>query len=142
MAAPLLDLNTLVERETVTIDGTRYDMRSDMELSLFELAALERSADKVHAFSRELELTPEQRTEYEQLLERAVAIIMVAPPDVLARLRTGQREAILWTFIALSRPGLVPSRATAEPPTKARPKTRSASARASRGSTVARRKRG
>jgi len=141
--SPVLDLTTLLHRETVRIDGVRYDLKNDKELSIFDLARLERTAARIQAIDGAEATSPEQRADYDRLLEVAVRLVLVAPDAVHAALKTAHREAILWTFIRLSRPSLAPTRETrTETPTRPIAKTASRSARGSRASTAARRRAG
>lgn len=137
--APVLDLTTLIPRETIRIDGVRYDLRADKELSIFDLAQLEQTAAKIHKVETDSDRTAEQMEEYAHLLDKAVRLVLIAPDALHAKLLVAHREAILWTFIGLSRRGLAPTRAPRETtPAKARPTTRSRSARGSRASTAGR----
>lgn len=140
---PLLDLTTLLQRETIRIDGIVYDLRNSNELTIFDLARLQRTADRVQQLDGLAEPTADELAEYARLLDRAVRIILDAPEAVHAKLRTAQREAIVWTFIGLSQPSLGLTRAPAtETAVTAPAKTARPSARGSRASTAARRKAG
>lgn len=138
--SPILNIDTLIRRETVRIDGVAYELRTSGELTLFELARLERTADRVHAIDTTAEPSVAETAEYAALLDRAVRIILDAPEAVHAKLLTAHREAILWTFIGLSqpRPGLTRGTTEARPATASR-RTTERSARGSRASTAARR---
>lgn len=140
---PLLDLSTLIQRETIRIDGIVYDLRNSGELTIFDLAHLERTSERVHQLDQLAEPSTDERDEYGRLLAKAVPLILDAPPEVHAKLSTAQREAILWTFIGLSQPSLGLTRAAAtETAATASAKTARRSARGSRASTVAPRKAG
>lgn len=141
---PILNIDTLITRQTVTIDGVAYELRTDKELTIFALARLERAAQRIEQIEdATAEPTPDQAAEYDLLLRQVVELILIAPAAVHAKLLTAHREAIMWTFIRLSRPSLVPTRARRPPetptPTLA---TASSSARGSRASSAGRRKAG
>lgn len=140
---PLLDLTTLIQRETIRVDGVVYDLRNSSELTIFDLARLQRTADRVHQLDQIAEPTVDERDEYARLVEKAVRVILDAPEAVHTKLSTAQREAILWTFIGLSQPSLGLTRAPGtETAATAPTKTARRSARGSRASTVAPRKAG
>lgn len=97
---PLLDLDTLVERPCITIDGERYAIRSPGELSVVESHRFGRWGKRIE------ELDGEDGDAAEAELDALVAkvckaILVDVPDDVFAKLPGTQRWAIIDLFTAL-----------------------------------------
>lgn len=100
MSKPLLTLSTLVERPVVEIDGAAYEMIVPDDVSLLELARMQRMQAKVQAISAKVESTEADVAAMAEQLEQLVAMILPElPGDVLARLSDVKRMAIISAFV-------------------------------------------
>lgn len=97
---PLLDLDTMIERPFITIDGTRVEVLSAEELSIIE-------NHRFGVWGRRIEqLTAETGEEAEQELEQLVSMVarkicVGASDELFAKLPGSQRWAIVDLFTAL-----------------------------------------
>lgn len=137
---PVLDLNTVVSDLFVTIDGRPYTLHRRESLSLANAVRVERLSNRIGTLLiavSERELSGEEDAELDDKLKAMCAIVVDAPPAVLAGLNAVQRVQITNVFVRL-RPSTghqAGARQMAQP-------TGGRSSRASRGSTAARRRRG
>jgi hypothetical protein len=99
---PVLTLSTVIDRPTILIDGTPYQMRAADELPWLVYR------DKANVYQRASTLftlrrrTPKQEQELTRLLPSLVASLMVdVPAKVLAKLTDDHRLAIVATFSQL-----------------------------------------
>lgn len=99
---PVLTLSTVIDRPTILIDGTPYQMRAADELPWLVYR------DKANVYQRASTLftlprrTPKQEQELNRLLPPLVASLMVdVPAKVLAKLSDDHRLAIVATFSQL-----------------------------------------
>lgn len=99
---PVLTLSTVIDRPTILIDGTPYQMRAADELPWLVYR------DKANVYKRAAPLftlarrTPAQEKELKRLLHPLVASLMVdVPAKVLAKLTDDHRLAIVATFSQL-----------------------------------------
>jgi hypothetical protein len=141
MAEPVLDLNTLVERRTIRIDGAPYELTNHSEVSILDYYRIGRQSERLDAMVNQPEaMAPEQVEELQRLLNELVRFVLRAPDDVHARLNDIQKLQIISVFTDLQRGAAAPAGATVEPPrTKAATLTGASSSPGSSGSTVARR---
>lgn len=117
MAAPVLELDTLVERATVVIDGQAYELLNSGELSIFELHKFSNISTEfsgLTAKSADAEVTAEQAAAVTSALDRMVRIILKAPDDVLARLKDAHKFKIVAAFNGLTLKS-VPAAVVSEP---------------------------
>lgn len=98
---PLLDLDTLVVRPTVRIDGVEYEMVAPDELSILEYHRLINLGKRLDAIEQVEEPTEAQEIEYEDLLDTLCRRILLAPDEVHKRLKRPQRAAVALTFTQL-----------------------------------------
>ena len=98
----LLDLSTLVERPWLTIDGKRYDMRVPSDFGLIHIAQFLREKEEIDdlmATQADQPATDERTVgRVVDLLTSACERIVVAPPEVLARLTDFQKLAVVDAF--------------------------------------------
>lgn len=98
MTQPLLDLETLIRRPTVAIDGTRYELLSADELSVLD-------SHRFHHWGRDLERLQQEQPEGEDLqllIDRVARQVLVDVPDeVFAKLTGAQRIAVVEVFFVL-----------------------------------------
>lgn len=143
---PVLDMQTLVERPTIALNGEEYEILSPQELSVVDYHRFERmgrSIDRLHAKSK---LTKKEEERLTGLVAELSDRIMVGVPDeVRASLKDSHRLAVIEAFTNLP---LAQTMATLAPPAGGNRKQRRASAkksigakkpRASKSSTAGRR---
>ena len=142
-SGPLLTLETLEpQRPFLTIDGTAYDLAVLADFGLVEQARLARlmaeaaSIDTANtAAGADAPLTREQEVLADRaiaLLNEAVAMVLRAPADVLAKLSQPQKIAILNAFL----PTVQSMAAPKLPADHRRPSTSAGSRRPSRRPTA------
>lgn len=103
---PVLELSTLVERPTIAIDGTRYDILSADELSVVALERFTRMGRRIDELGRLDAPTPEQQSDLAEAIGEVAASIMVGvPDDVRDRLSLVNLMRVIEVFI-----GLLPAR--------------------------------
>lgn len=98
---PLLDLETLIERPKITIDGEPYEIVSPDELSVIEiqrLASLGRKLDNL--LRQDGEAQPNQLTKALELL--TATIMAPVPADIRGKLSDGHKRAVIEVFTMLS----------------------------------------
>ena len=146
MAAPVLKLQdeTTTDRQYLTFGDKAYDFRGRHELGVKEEIFCERHMGRLGELLEKAgnhEVTDDENDELKRLLDRMVAMAIIAPPEVLARFTYYQRVQICQVFLPLLFPK---GRTTAATPTPARrsPSTGKRSSRGSSGSTAATRSRG
>jgi hypothetical protein len=97
---PLLNLNTLVKRETIEIDGTRYELFSADELSVL-------TTHRFTIWGRRIEqlrdsTDPLDGVEYDDLIDQiASAAVVDLPAAVLEQLGGADKLAIVDVFTGL-----------------------------------------
>ena len=95
---PLLDLNTLIERPTIKIDGDAYEILSQEELSILDSQRFERWGRKIE----ELANDDGKADELDALLDTVTEKIMVGvPEDVRSRLTSGHKVRVISVFTGL-----------------------------------------
>ncbi len=102
---PILDLDTLVERQPVRIDGVVYEMLNPAELSILDLhrfgAAGAELAD-LKSIDSTAEISDEQMKLISETLRRMTRIILRAPEEVLDRLTDVHRFRLVNAFNGLT----------------------------------------
>ena len=116
MAMPLLDIDVLIERSTIKIDGVLYELRNPPELSIFE----GRVVFRLQKFMAETMAIEEPRedleAEVERLLRRVVEIVLIAPQEIKDRLSPFHRLQIAEAFTNLDRAKTTPAPAESPVP--------------------------
>jgi hypothetical protein len=98
MADPLLDLDTLIVRPTIEIDGTRYEILSIDELSVLDSRRFSLWSRKLHA----LQVGEEESVELDELIDTMARKVMVgAPDDIIGKLSGVQKAAVVEVFTGL-----------------------------------------
>lgn len=137
MAAPLLDINTLVESRHVRIDGAMYKLAGPLQLPFFTNARLawigERAGD---ILEKGHDATKDERGEFDALVREGVSLVLEAPPDVLAKLTDASCFSILTVF------GAFPSGRATAGETGARSRIGASNSRGSKSGTAGRRRNG
>lgn len=96
----LLDLDTLVERPVIAIDGATYQIRSPGELSVVESHRFGRWGNRIDALAAEDGEAAE--AELTELIAKvAKAILVDVPDDVFDKLSGANRWAIIDLFTGL-----------------------------------------
>lgn len=106
MPSPLLTLETLEpDRPTIRIDGAEYELALPDDFGLIEsarLARLMRQATEAQKAAEDLpadaSLEGEALDGLERVLDGTLAMILRAPADVLARLNSSQKVAVIAAF--------------------------------------------
>ena len=106
MAKPLLTLETAVpDRPIVEIDGQPYGLALPEDFGLLESAGLDglmRKAADAQRRAAELPakdpVRPEFIAELKAILDDVIAVILLAPEDVRARLSSNQQLAVIAAF--------------------------------------------
>jgi len=115
---PLLDLDTLLVRLSVRIDGVPYEIRNRDELSVLGLRRVNLWCERFNQILVLEAPTAEQEAESAALLQKICQAVLDAPPDVHAKLQEQHRMAIADVFCTLraSRLQTAGATATTEPP--------------------------
>lgn len=104
MADALLNLDTLVERKIVKVDGKPYELRTPGELSLLEFHRIGKLGETLEPlFAQEDSLTLDQVGTLATALDELCRAVFIAPPEVHAALREGHKLQIVNVFIELQR---------------------------------------
>jgi hypothetical protein len=137
----LLDLDTLLDREHINIDHQAYELRRPGELSIFDGATAARIGEQLNNLGGKpmSALSKDEAAQIQGALETLIAMILIAPDDVRARLTSHQCLAIGQAFFAQPQPTTGTRRAAARRPI---PSTGGRSSRGSSASTARRRRTG
>lgn len=99
---PLLDLNTLIERPTIAIDGKHYEILSPDELSILDSQRFETWGRRIEALAKEDGKGDDKSDELNALIDTVTDKIMVGVPDgVRAKLSNGHKLRVLAVFTGL-----------------------------------------
>jgi len=137
MAEPILNLNTLVDRRVVRIDGKDYELIASGELSLLDYHRIGRQSGRVEELmTRSEDLSDAEVQELSRMLKDLCCLILRAPEELHARLNDLHRLAVIQAFSNLQRDQkkAAPAGEGSAPPTS----TGASSSPASAGSTEAR----
>ena len=103
----LLDLDTLVSRSTIKIDGEEYELRAGDEFSAVENHRLRRRGLRIGTLmDKNAALKEAEEKELSRLLDELCREILLAPDEVHARLRDTHRFLIAKTFTRLQQDSL------------------------------------
>lgn len=98
----LLDLDTLIERPRIAIDGTMYEILSPHELSVIDSHRFARWGRQIDALGRSDAEDAGEEAELEALVAKVARRICVGvPDDVFAKIPGKQRWQIIDVFTAL-----------------------------------------
>lgn len=102
MAEPILDLSTVVERPTILIDESIYDILSPDALSALDHQRFAAWGRRIDALTAKDELTAQEEEDLAAKLAALSDRIMVGvPEDVRAKLSDAQRKAVIEVFSLL-----------------------------------------
>lgn len=94
----LLDLNTLIERPTIAIDGKKYEIRSPDELSIIESQQFTFWGAAIEELSQE----EGKEEELQVLIDKvADAVLIGVPANVRAKLSGVQKHQVIEVFTVL-----------------------------------------
>ncbi len=100
--SPILDLDTLIKRPIIKIDGVNYEIISPDELSVLDHHRLMEQGKRLDALLSASEMGEEDEAEIKKLLVKITDWIMVGvPPEVRAKLTDAQRMDVGQVFTAL-----------------------------------------
>ena len=108
---PLLNLSTLSERYTVTIDGDEYELRNPGELDLLSYHKIGKASAEVEQLLADADaLTTKQVTRMNRLIDQLCRAILDAPDVVHKGLKDIHRLQVIQVFNTLpeSQPALSP----------------------------------
>jgi len=138
MAAPILNLNTLVDRPTVVLDGIEYWLLTYEvlpPLDSYQLQAMNRRVAEL--MKREDALSEAEILELQALPNRIAHIVLEAPDEVHAKLNDRQRMQIAYAAMTTFLLDLKKSSPASGPALPAAPSTGVTSSPGSPGSTGA-----
>ena len=110
MAAPLIELTTLIEQPTIKINGELYEILHPDQLGVIDFQRLASMGSKVSALLKKSEPDDADAAELNTIIVDLTDRIMVSiPADVRDKLTESQRIAVAEVFMTLPR---VQTRAT------------------------------
>lgn len=100
---PILELSTDIQREFLTIDGKKYEIRSKSEMSAVDYHKVVLWGTRNSRLIRnEDELSEEEISKYEKALDDCIDIILIdLPKDILKTLPEGIKKVIIEAFTKL-----------------------------------------
>lgn len=113
MAAPILSLDSLVDRPVVLIDQVEYELLTPALLPPLDAHRYQRYSERCLKLMDQDTLTPEEEHELEQLPDKMCRLVLVAADAVHDKLTTRERVRICATF--LRRPPVTPPAGSGEP---------------------------
>lgn len=98
--SPLLDLDTLIVRQTIAIDGVRYEIINPDEMSVI---ASQRAGNRGRRIDEISKGAPEsEEGELDRLVDEAAhAILVDVPHEIFAKLSGAQKLAVVDVFTGL-----------------------------------------
>lgn len=95
---PILDLNTLIERPKISIDGTPYEILSPEELSILDSQAFTFWGGEIERLSKE----KDKGEELSSLIDTVARKVLVSvPAAVFAKLTGAQKFRVVEVFTVL-----------------------------------------
>jgi hypothetical protein len=98
LKTPILDLDTLVDRPVVKIDGHEYELLTHDLLAPIDGHRMSRSYARIGVLLDQPTLSDDEERELEALPDRMCRLVLDAPDPIHAALTSKQRMAILSTF--------------------------------------------
>lgn len=94
----LLDLNTLIDRPKIAVDGELYEILSPDELTVLDTQRFENWGREIQALGQD----EKRETEFQALIDKVARRIMVGVPDaVAAKLSTSHQLRVIAVFTGL-----------------------------------------
>ena len=98
---PLLNLNTLIVRPIIAIDGARYEIMSPDELSILDGHRFGIWGRRINALA-EADAEGDDQDELEQLIDKVARRVAVGvPDDVFAKLSGAHKQSVADVFTGL-----------------------------------------
>ncbi|RVI59106.1 hypothetical protein [Sinorhizobium medicae] len=95
---PILDLNTLIERPKIAIDGTSYEILSPEELSILDSQCFTFWGGEIERLSED----KDKGAELSSLIDTVARKVLVGvPPKVFAKLTGAQKFRVVEVFTVL-----------------------------------------
>lgn len=99
---PLLNLDTLIERPTIAIDGTRYEIRTPEQSSALDLHRLQRKGQQIQKLMAAEAMTEAEEETVTGLVDEVSDWVMVGVPEaVREKLSFQQRLTVVEVFTRL-----------------------------------------
>lgn len=99
MSTRILTLDTLAARPTISIDGVDYAMQTADDFGLADIARMQRMQNDLNGVLNRDDLTDSEIARLAGLLAELTALVLPGlPAEVDARLKDGQRLAIIRAF--------------------------------------------
>lgn len=97
---PMFDLNTLIERPVVNIDGQPYELVHPDEMTVLDRQRQAVRGRRIAALmALDRDLTEAEQNDLPRMLDEACRAILVgAPPEIHAKLQDGHRFSIIDSF--------------------------------------------
>lgn len=100
---PLLSLDTLVEHETIKINGKPYDLANLGELTIVDTHRLSKKHARVDELREKADLSESDVEEFRRELDWMVRLILRAPAEVVDQLGDQHKLRIIRAFTQLLR---------------------------------------
>lgn len=98
-AEPLLDISTLAPtRQTISIDGTLYELRLMEDFGIADQQALTRDGEEFDRLWNQEKLSKNERARLEMLLGRMFDKVLPLPDEVRAKLSDAHKARVVLTF--------------------------------------------
>lgn len=103
-SVPVLNLDSLIDRPVVVIDGKEYQLLTTAILPPIDVWRLSKFSRRLDELTSQADLTEDEERELERLPDRMCRLVLHAPDDVHAALNPKQRMEVLATFIQPPQP--------------------------------------
>lgn len=98
---PLLDLDSLLERPLVSVDGVPYELVTPDELTIVEHRRLLKLGQRLEALESKEDPTEADEQEHQEVLGALCRKVLVAPASVIEGLSRANRASIALAFSQL-----------------------------------------
>lgn len=98
---PLLNLDTLIERATVVIDGESHEITSPSELSIIDHHRLGRQGSRLEVLLQKDDASVQELDETKELLDTLCRSVLRAPDEVHEKLTDTHRLQLAQAFTEL-----------------------------------------
>lgn len=96
---PLLDLNTLIVRPVINIDGQEYELVHPAEMTVLDRHRQFARGRRIAELMVKKELSPAEQVEFSRVVDEATRAIGIGIPDEIhVKLRDGHRFDIIDAF--------------------------------------------
>lgn len=120
MADNLLDLTTLIEQPTISIDGVQYEILHPDQLSIVDAHHLQSMALRIEKITKQPDIDDDGAADLSAMvIDLSDRIMIGVPPEIRAKLTEAQRLVVAEVFMTIPR---AQSRATRRKAKAAKPK--------------------